>query len=899
MDHIKVLMKKLCFTTRNLYRNFHRKELHIGDVDIYRGRMTTILGLSGCGKSTLLNLISGLDQLSPQDRGDLTFYTEEGAQYSWGVHTPPPSGLRRYLGFIFQSDELIDNYSSRTNILLPRMLFGDQASRDISSYQNINLTHTDLDENPGDLSGGLRSRISTLRSLAHSPEILLCDEPTSDLDPNTSHELMRSLEAWRVSHGTPKTVINISHSLDDSLSWSDDILVWSRPEEKFIHFSRDSNGWSRDDIIKIATYLDSPNPDAYLPHTLQLKPTLSDHLNPQDQNFFEPIPLPDFKDVKATLGLKDTVHIAFRDFWRHPRAVDHPLFQNILPLLVLLVTLSLYAIFMFSQGLDRGIEQYNKQKMENPIFRQTDFHFLGIEISRLRPLLKDWLALPDLVKEMDLSSPSQEKITELSSVERTMFDQLLQRPQDELESFALFNQLFSWFNPVDDSYTRARLDFIKQSSADQRDLSTQNRMYALGLALNVKSKVFQLILENTKIKPRYQTALPLKDNRSFATRSLILSDAMCKRAEVDPLDQTVVHTMREIEKYMPEYGQNVSFSILEPYFLIGCAQWMPTGIDFIISLDLMDLKNLGELDRVFYPNQFVINLSDQKHEDYYRALKNTPSNIREKMLSYIKSYQNRAVDFGEEINLDGFDVHLSTPMLNNGLYSATVTLKTSPKATLRLNSVHLAELAQLIIPDRVPLFLDPNISSQDHYRTAWTGVVPLKDLNQTFKTTLEKANSQGFIVDNTVVSRVESLKKIASTIKGFNRLSTILLNAILLAFLASLLVIDTLKKKRAYGVLKAIGFNDSLLFRLSIVQNAMIQIFIATLALIMFDIILLPILTPWISTTFLGISIKHMPFSFDLTFFFGFITMASILPSLFRMIFLSKSSPADLMRYRS
>ncbi|MSP01262.1 MAG: ABC transporter ATP-binding protein [Acetobacteraceae bacterium] len=162
------------------------------------GDFMALLGPSGCGKSTLLRLIAGLDQ---PDTGTLR----------WDAGTPPGPGD---IGYVFQDATLLPWASAEDNVWLPLRLRGvsrDAARGDtVAALNRVGLTGFEQ-ARPGQLSGGMRMRVSIARALVTKPRLLLMDEPFAALDEFTRHRLQDDLlTMWR---DIGCTVVFVTHSI--------------------------------------------------------------------------------------------------------------------------------------------------------------------------------------------------------------------------------------------------------------------------------------------------------------------------------------------------------------------------------------------------------------------------------------------------------------------------------------------------------------------------------------------------------------------------------------------------------------------------------------------------------------------------------------------------------------
>ena len=165
-----------------------------------------IMGRSGCGKTTLLKVLGMLDK---PEKGTV-FYKGKDTKEIYGTEL---AKIRRTeLSFIFQDFCLMDSLSIKDNILLPRIL--DEAEIEESKKICENLTkkfniNKLLNKKPYELSGGEKQRVAICRALINNPQIILADEPTGNLDSNSSEVVMRTLESINGEMG--KTILLVTH----------------------------------------------------------------------------------------------------------------------------------------------------------------------------------------------------------------------------------------------------------------------------------------------------------------------------------------------------------------------------------------------------------------------------------------------------------------------------------------------------------------------------------------------------------------------------------------------------------------------------------------------------------------------------------------------------------------
>lgn len=178
------------------------------NLSVEQGELVSITGQSGCGKSTLLHLLGLLDDA---DAGELRFKdTLINAMDKKSVQF-----RSRHIGFIFQFHYLLEDLSAEENLALPLLIQGDSYSKSIASAQDW-LRKLDLYDRrihyPNSLSGGEQQRIAIGRAMIHQPDVVLADEPTGNLDPIHSSEILDiMLKMQEVSN---QTFIIVTHNED-------------------------------------------------------------------------------------------------------------------------------------------------------------------------------------------------------------------------------------------------------------------------------------------------------------------------------------------------------------------------------------------------------------------------------------------------------------------------------------------------------------------------------------------------------------------------------------------------------------------------------------------------------------------------------------------------------------
>jgi putative ABC transport system ATP-binding protein len=180
--------------------------LHDLDLSIEAGDFAALMGPSGSGKTTLLNLIGGLDQPTS---GSITVAGQK-------LETLSAKALAKWraqnIGFVFQFYNLLPVLTAQRNVELPLLLTslnGSQRKKNAATALQIVGLADRASHKPGELSGGQQQRVAIARALVADPTLLICDEPTGDLDRDTADEILDLLALLNREHG--KTVIMVTH----------------------------------------------------------------------------------------------------------------------------------------------------------------------------------------------------------------------------------------------------------------------------------------------------------------------------------------------------------------------------------------------------------------------------------------------------------------------------------------------------------------------------------------------------------------------------------------------------------------------------------------------------------------------------------------------------------------
>jgi putative ABC transport system ATP-binding protein len=198
-------------TLRNVTKSYVRGKqkvevLHGVDLAIEAGEFLALMGPSGSGKTTLLNLVAGLDQPTGGEvvvAGDRIDQLSRGSLSDWRA---------RHIGFIFQFYNLLPVLTAEANVEVPLLLTNlskaQRRQRVQTALQLVGLADR-AKHKPNELSGGQQQRVAIARAIVSDPTLLVCDEPTGDLDRQNAEEIMNLLQALNRSHN--KTIIMVTH----------------------------------------------------------------------------------------------------------------------------------------------------------------------------------------------------------------------------------------------------------------------------------------------------------------------------------------------------------------------------------------------------------------------------------------------------------------------------------------------------------------------------------------------------------------------------------------------------------------------------------------------------------------------------------------------------------------
>jgi lipoprotein-releasing system ATP-binding protein len=214
-------MSELILTAKNLHKNYRNAAKEVRAVNgvnlnLKRGSSTAIIGPSGAGKSTLLHLLGGLDNPSSGEvmLNGINIYKLQDRERA--------NIRNRQIGFVFQFYHLLPEFTALENVMLPSLMkrqsvriSGHQSLKESSRelLKSVGLSHR-LSHRPAELSGGESQRVAIARALANNPQVLLCDEPTGNLDSKTSESIYELL--FDLKTKTNMTLVVVTH--DENIS---------------------------------------------------------------------------------------------------------------------------------------------------------------------------------------------------------------------------------------------------------------------------------------------------------------------------------------------------------------------------------------------------------------------------------------------------------------------------------------------------------------------------------------------------------------------------------------------------------------------------------------------------------------------------------------------------------
>lgn len=213
---------------KKLYKNGPKYIHAVDGIDfkISGGESMAIVGPSGAGKSTLLHILGGLDR--PTSGNVLV---DSSDIYKMGDSLRSKIRNKR-IGFVFQFYNLLPEFTALENVVMPSLIYGSARSKAkedaVSLLKSVGLGAR-LNHKPGELSGGESQRVALARAMINAPDIMLCDEPTGNLDSKNSSEIYTLLFDMQKKHGMSLVIVthdeHISKSTDRTIHLKDGKVV--------------------------------------------------------------------------------------------------------------------------------------------------------------------------------------------------------------------------------------------------------------------------------------------------------------------------------------------------------------------------------------------------------------------------------------------------------------------------------------------------------------------------------------------------------------------------------------------------------------------------------------------------------------------------------------------------
>ena len=206
-------MENIIISSENLSRQFRVGTVTINALNevsfaVNKNEFVALMGASGSGKSTLMNLIGCLDSATSGS------YNLNGTNVKEMNENSLANVRNKEIGFIFQTFNLLPRYTALENVILPLIYAGiKKEEREImaeKALENVGLSDR-MTHKPNELSGGERQRVAIARALVNNPSIILADEPTGNLDSETSIEIMK---LFQKIHQKGNTIIVVTHEED-------------------------------------------------------------------------------------------------------------------------------------------------------------------------------------------------------------------------------------------------------------------------------------------------------------------------------------------------------------------------------------------------------------------------------------------------------------------------------------------------------------------------------------------------------------------------------------------------------------------------------------------------------------------------------------------------------------
>ena len=235
-------------SVRDLYKIYRVGETKVRALNgvsftIDRGNFCSIVGTSGSGKSTLLNMLAGLEKPT---KGEIVI---AGEHMETKTENQLVAFRREHIGFIFQSFNLMGTMNAIENVALPLTFQGmDKKSRNAKAEQMLDLVGLSKHKKhkPNQMSGGQQQRVGVARALVVEPEIIFADEPTGNLDSNTSVEVMNLMK--KIVREKNQTLVMVTH--DNYLASFADVILRIK-DGKIIEVEDKRGSDTSDEVIRV------------------------------------------------------------------------------------------------------------------------------------------------------------------------------------------------------------------------------------------------------------------------------------------------------------------------------------------------------------------------------------------------------------------------------------------------------------------------------------------------------------------------------------------------------------------------------------------------------------------------------------------------------------------------
>lgn len=234
-------------TIRKTYQNGDQTITALEDIsfELAKGEILAIMGSSGSGKSTMLNILGALDE---PDSGKIYLEGEYKEEYS---KEPFATEMRKnYIGFVFQNFSLLQDLSVRENVELPLILQGSsvkQSRKEVEEIVEMIGLKEKTDSDIRNLSGGQQQRVAIARAVITKPRILLADEPTGNLDFNTSKEIMELF--LKLREQIQQSIIIVTH--DPVIASYADRILFFHDGRKKVEYQNVENQDNFSNILEI------------------------------------------------------------------------------------------------------------------------------------------------------------------------------------------------------------------------------------------------------------------------------------------------------------------------------------------------------------------------------------------------------------------------------------------------------------------------------------------------------------------------------------------------------------------------------------------------------------------------------------------------------------------------